>query len=108
MKTRRKAAARPKRSARPQRGRAFALPVEITIAEAGALKSRLQGLLDVAGPVSVDASATRRVDTACLQLLLAFVRDRQLAGKPVTWAATAPEFTATARTLGLAAALGIA
>ena len=108
MKMRRKAAARPTRSVRPQLVRAIALASDLTIAQAGALKSRLERLLDVAGPVSLDAGATRRIDTACFQLLLAFVRDRQLAGKPVTWSATAPEFTATAHTLGLSAALGLA
>ena len=99
MKPRRRAAARPK---------ALALTSELTIAQAGDLKTRLSRLLAVDGPVSVDASATRRVDTACLQLLLAFVRDRQAAGKAVSWKATAPEFTDTARTLGICAALGLA
>jgi ABC-type transporter Mla MlaB component len=108
MKPRRRAAARPKREARPQRGRALSLTSELTIAQAGDLKTRLSRLLGVDGTVAVDASATKRVDTACLQLLAAFVRDRKAAGKAVSWQATAPEFTDTARTLGIAAALGLA
>ena len=108
MTTRRKAAARPKRGARPQRGRVLALAPDLTVADAAALQSRLLRLLDAAGPVSVDAGKTRRIDTACFQLLLAFVRDRRAGGKPVAWSATNPEFTATAQTLGLAGALGLA
>ncbi len=96
------------RRTRPVRGRALTLTSELTIAQAGDLKTRLSRLLGVDGPVSVDASATRRVDTACLQLLIAFVRDRQAAGKKVTWTGSAPEFTATARTLGICAVLGLA
>jgi anti-anti-sigma regulatory factor len=108
MTTRRKAAARPKRGARPQRGRVLSLAPDLTVVGAAALKSRLTQLVGVAGPVSVDAGETRRIDTACFQLLLAFVRDRQAAGKSVTWSAMNPEFTSTAQTLGLAGALGLA
>jgi anti-anti-sigma regulatory factor len=108
MTTRRRAAARPKRGARPQRGRVLALAPDLTVADAAALKVRLSRLLGVPGQVSVDAGETRRIDTACFQLLFAFVRDRQAAGKSVAWSATNPEFTSTARTLGLAGALGLA
>lgn len=108
MTTRRKAAARPKRGARPQRGRVLALASDLIVADAAALQSRLVRLLDTDGLVSVDAGRTRRIDTACFQLLLAFVRGREAAGKPVAWSATNPEFTTTAQTLGLADALGLA
>jgi anti-anti-sigma regulatory factor len=99
MKTRRRTPA--------GRAKVLALAAELTIAQAGTLKTRLTRLLDSKDEVRVDAGATRRVDTACLQLLLAFVRDRRNAGKAVTWKATAPEFTTTAKTVGLAGALGI-
>jgi ABC-type transporter Mla MlaB component len=84
------------------------LAPDLTVADAAALKSRLIRLLNAAGTVSVDAGETRRIDTACFQLLLAFVRGRQAAGKAVAWSATNAEFAATAQTLGLAGALGLA
>lgn len=96
------------RRKRPARGRTLVLTPELTIAQAGDLKTRLSRLLSGDSPVSLDASATRRVDTACFQLLLAFVRDRKAAGNAVAWKAAAPEFTDTARTLGIAGVLGLA
>jgi len=109
MKTRRRTgSARARRGAGGKPGKVIALTDECTIAQAGALKSRLARVLAHPGPVCLDAGATRRIDTACFQLLLAFVRDRRAAGKAVTWGATGPDFVSTARTLGLSAALGMA
>lgn len=42
----------------------FALPAECLISRADALKSSLAGLLGQAGPVTLDASDVRRIDSA--------------------------------------------
>ena len=77
------------------------LAVECTVAEADALKSELARRLDESGPVTVDVSALQRIDTAGLQLLAAFVRDRRNAGRTVDWRGRASALEAAAGLLGL-------
>ena len=93
-------AAGPK-SARSRPDRPVTLAAECTVAEADALKSELAGRLDEPGPVTVDVSALQRIDTAGLQLLAAFVRDRREAGRAVEWHGQAPALQAAAGILGL-------
>ena len=81
--------------------RSVTLAAECTVAEADALKSELAGRLDEPGPVTVDVSALQRIDTAGLQLLAAFVRDRRTAGRAVEWRGQAPALQAAAGLLGL-------
>jgi ABC-type transporter Mla MlaB component len=79
----------------------LALAAECTVAEAEALKSQLSRRLDESGPVTVDVTALQRIDTAGLQLLAAFVRDRRSAGRPVEWRGRASALEAAAGLLGL-------
>ncbi|HVS75885.1 MAG TPA: STAS domain-containing protein [Steroidobacteraceae bacterium] len=79
----------------------LALAAECTAAEADALKSDLSRRLDDPQPVTVDVSALERVDTAGLQLLAAFVRDRRVAGRAVRWRGRATPLGTAARLLGL-------
>ena len=77
------------------------LAAECTVAEAESLKSELARRLDEAGPVTVDVSALQRIDTAGLQLLAAFVRDRRTAGRVVEWRGSADALAGAAGLLGL-------
>jgi anti-anti-sigma regulatory factor len=79
----------------------FALPAECTTADAEALKVRLAKLLANEDPVTLDRAAVQRIDTATLQMLAAFVRDRRANGLGVEWSGDAPAFTSAVTLLGL-------
>lgn len=91
------------RSAKHRRRRdgSLRLAADCTVAEADALKSELAARLQASEPVTVDVSALQRIDTAGLQLLAAFVRDRRTAGRAVTWRGRAAALDAAASLLGL-------
>lgn len=80
---------------------ALLLAAECTVAEAEALKSELGRRLQAAQPVTLDVSALQRIDTAGLQLLAAFIRDRRTAGRAVVWRGRAAALEAAAGLLGL-------
>jgi ABC-type transporter Mla MlaB component len=77
------------------------LAAECTVAGADALKSELGRLLQRSEPVTLDVSAVQRIDTAGLQLLAAFVRDRRTAGRTVAWRGRASALETAAGLLGL-------
>lgn len=77
------------------------LGAECTVAEADGLKSELARRLDESGTVTLDVTALQRIDTAGLQLLAAFVRDRRMAGRTVAWRGRAAALDAAAGLLGL-------
>jgi len=81
------------------------LAAECTVAEAEALKSALGRRLQQSEPVTLDVSALQRIDTAGLQLLAAFVRDRRTAGRAVAWRGRASALETAAVLLGLHAML---
>lgn len=78
-----------------------------TIAEAEELKTALLGRLREEREVSIDAGSVRQIDTAALQLLVAFVRDRHGTGGSVCWAARSGAFDKAVALLGLREALGL-
>lgn len=83
---------------------AVALAAECTMTQADALRSQLAAVF--AKPAAaIEISAVRRIDTANLQLLVAFVRDRRAAGLSVEWHGIAQAFTQSADRLGLRAVL---
>ncbi len=106
-KSARRAPAPPvKRGRRARRGaaagaNALALPAECTLADAETLKMRLAALLRSVKPVTVDVRGVRRIDTASMQLLAAFARDRRLSELPVSLSGDSPVFDEAARLLGL-------
>lgn len=57
--------------------------------------------------VRIDGSAVERIDTAGLQLLLAFVRHQSGRGKSVRWTAASPELLRGSQVLGLGDLLGL-
>ena len=79
----------------------LALAGECMISEAGSLKQRLAALLDEPLPVTLDITALQRIDTAGLQVITAFVRERAGHGRTVEWQGTAPVMTTAAQLLGL-------
>ena len=97
------------RTAAPKKARieAVALPTECVIAEIEALKADLVNCLTRPKVVTIDASALRRIDTANLQLLATFTRERRAAGRPFEWAGVPPALTDTARLLDLTLTLGL-
>lgn len=62
-----------------------------TIRDCGALKAALEALMPVHA-VTFDVNALERIDTAALQLLAAFVKDRQLHARTVQWRGNAANF----------------
>jgi ABC-type transporter Mla MlaB component len=84
---------------------AFSIAAECTVADAGSLKAGLAKLLDDAGTVTLDISAVQRIDTAGLQVIATFVRERESHGRQVEWRGTAPALAAAAKLLGLSSFL---
>jgi phospholipid transport system transporter-binding protein len=99
--SRRKAAPGAPAESRTHADGAWVLTPECTVAEAESLKAELARRLAVAEPVIVDVSVLQRIDTAGLQLLAAFVRDRRTAGRSVQWRGRASALDAAAGLLGL-------
>lgn len=77
------------------------LDAVITIAEAAALKDQLLPHINRTGEVCVDGSRVASVDTAGLQVLLAFVRTLQGHGTVVHWTGTSEALLNTAQLLGV-------
>jgi len=98
------------KAARPARGGSrgsggeathICLPAECTLGNVHELKSKLAALLKAEPPLFVDVSGVQRVDTASLQLLAAFVRDRQASRLAVDLRGESAAFAEGVRLLGL-------
>ncbi len=81
---------------------AISLPADCTLADAQSLKEKLAALLAIEGPVSVELSGIRRIDTASLQLLAAFTRDRRASRLEVELRGESAAFDEAVRLTGLA------
>lgn len=79
----------------------YTLSAECTVVESVALKSGLLGLLADPAPITLDVSQVQRIDTAGMQLIAAFVREREANGLQVQWQGTAAAFISASRLLGL-------
>lgn len=79
----------------------FAVAAECTVADASSLKAGLAKLLDDTDIVTLDISAVQRIDTAGLQLIATFVREREARGRQVEWQGAAPVLATAAQLLGL-------
>ncbi|MFN3197050.1 MAG: lipid asymmetry maintenance protein MlaB [Bradymonadia bacterium] len=90
---------------RLQAPEAVCLGARLTIQEAEGLKARLLELLEATGPVTLEGDGIETVDTAGLQLLLAFAQDAR--GRQLDWSWRAPsdQLVAAARTLSLSTEL---
>jgi len=83
----------------------LALAAECLVAGASTLKESLGSRLDEPHPITLDITDLQRIDTAGLQLLTAFVRERAGHGRAVEWRGSSPVLTSAAQLLGLTALL---
>jgi ABC-type transporter Mla MlaB component len=82
-----------------------ALPSVCTVKDAAGLKDSLCAVVDEPSSVTIDVRALERIDTAILQLLYAFVRDRAARNLPVEWLGARPALIDAASMLGVHALL---
>lgn len=87
---------------RAQRPQILTLPAHLDIAHAGELKQTLDAALAAKPALILDAAAVEHVDTAGLQLLLAFRRARS-----AEWRDPAPALRDAAALAGLGGALDL-
>jgi phospholipid transport system transporter-binding protein len=83
----------------------FALAAECTVADAESLKTGLAKLLNRSSVVTLDISAVQRIDTAGLQVIATFIRERESHGRKVQWRGAAPAVSMATELLGLSAVL---
>jgi anti-anti-sigma regulatory factor len=76
-----------------------------TIHEAPALRSHLIAQASHPGPYEIDGSAVQQIDTAGVQLVVAFALDCLEKGVHYTWTGRSPALEEAIRTLGVAALL---
>lgn len=82
------------------------LAANCSVKDAAALKVSLSALVQQSTAVTLDTSAVERIDTATMQLLCAFVRDRSDRNQRVTWLGESQVLQDAARLLGVRAMLG--
>jgi phospholipid transport system transporter-binding protein len=78
-------------------------PSDCTIAQADEMRTQLMRMLSKPASVTLDLSGIRRIDTAALQVLTAFIRERRAARRAVKCSGATETFLLTAQTLGLSA-----
>ena len=81
------------------------LAANCSVKDAAALKSSLCALANESAAVTLDTSAVERVDTATMQLLCAFVRDRTARNQSVVWRGVSQALNDAVRLLGVSALL---
>lgn len=95
-------------SKKPARaGSKIVLKVVLAISDAKALHTELGEKLEAKKDVSIDASSVEMVDTAILQVLLAFIKKAQLQSMAVKWINPSQEFLSRSETLNLTGVLGV-
>jgi anti-anti-sigma regulatory factor len=102
-----KVTAKPAKASKPARAAAAAKPsravlnADCTIEHAPELQKQLATVLADRACVTLDFSAVKRCDTAGMQVLAAFIRERREAGRDVALASMSQNFLATVQLLGL-------
>ena len=81
----------------------IALAADCTIEHSPGLHAQLAKILTDRACVTLDFTAVKRSDTAGLQVLVAFIRERREAGRQIELAGVHDNFLATAKLLGLGA-----
>ena len=81
------------------------LGASCTIHEAPALRSHLIDLASHPGPYELDGTAVQQIDTAGLQLVVAFALDCLEKGVHYVWSGRSPQLEEAIRTLGVGALL---
>ena len=85
----------------------IALASNCSVKDAVALKESLCAVADADASVVLDASGVERVDTATVQLLCAFVRERVASNKGIVWQGVPAAMQEAARLLGVHALLAL-
>jgi ABC-type transporter Mla MlaB component len=85
----------------------LALPAECLVSGATSLKESLAALMNEPQPVTLDVGSLQRIDTAALQVITAFLRERSASGRAVEWNGSAPTLTTAAHLLGLTSLLNL-
>lgn len=83
------------------------LAANCSVKDAAALKTSLCAFAHESIDVTLDVSAVERVDTATMQLLCAFVRDRSGRKQNVTWRGESQALQDAVRLLGVGELLGL-
>ena len=83
------------------------LEAQCTLRESIAFKAALLEQLELGRDVVLDAGSVSKVDTAGLQLLVAFVRQLRAGGRTLSWQAVTPELQRAAAQLDLLDLIGI-
>lgn len=81
------------------------LPVSCTIKEAESLKAHLRAQLELPGPCEIDGGDVQVVDTAGVQLVLAFALDCLERNLQYVWKTRSQVFEEAVRVLGVGALL---
>lgn len=81
------------------------LPASCTIKEAGLLKAHLLAQLELPGPCEIEGGAVQQVDTAGVQLVLAFALECLERNLQYSWKSRSPVFEEAVRVLGVGALL---
>lgn len=79
----------------------------LTIANVGEIYAQLLALMADGKSVSLDCSKIERIDTAGLQLLLAYAKEAENQSLPLDWQAPSESFVQSASSLGLASMLNL-
>jgi ABC-type transporter Mla MlaB component len=82
------------------------LAANCSVKDAASLKTSLCAVANESGAVTLDTSAVERVDTATMQLLCAFVRDRGTRNQSIVWRGQSQALHDAVRLLGVGALLG--
>ncbi len=82
------------------------LPVQCLLRDAVEYRQRLLDCV-YAETVLIDVAAVERIDTAFMQVLLAFARSRSDSGEKITWLNINPVFTEATQILGLRAEMAL-
>ena len=82
------------------------LPAQCLLRDAVEYQQRLLKCVGVASVV-IDVGAIERIDTAFIQVLLAFARNHADAKQSITWRGVNPEFAESVRLLGVQSALSV-
>jgi ABC-type transporter Mla MlaB component len=82
------------------------LSANCSVKDSTSLKNSLCALANESAVVTVDASAVERVDTATMQLLCAFARDRSARKQSIVWRGQSQALNDAVRLLGIAALMG--
>lgn len=83
------------------------LPVHCTLPQAQTLRASFLAALAADADIHLDAGATETVDTAALQVIVAFVTELRLQGRRARWQTVSTPLRLAAQQLGLLQILGL-